>query len=104
MTLDVGLNLPLAALMVLSGYLHAPARLTESVTTSPPVLMVHGRQDTIVPLTASYQARDSLLALNIPVQYHELNMGHEIPLAVMNLMQSFIEETPLPPDSPQKPL
>lgn len=104
MTLDVGLNLPLAALMVLSGYLHAPTRLTAPITAAPPVLMVHGRQDTVVPLTASYQARDSLLALNIPVQYHELNMGHEIPPVVMELMQSFIEETVFPPDSPQKPL
>lgn len=107
MTLDVGFQLPLAALMVLSGYLHAPTQVMEKTLASkqfPPVLMVHGRQDQVVPLAASHQARDRLLALNIPVDYHELDMGHEIQPVVLSLMQSFIEERVFPPDSPQKPL
>lgn len=115
MTLDVGLQLPLAALMVLSGYLHAPARLMQEnrvqqermpqeATKPLPVLLVHGIQDQVVPIAAAHQIRNSLAAFDIPVQYHELNMGHEIPPNVLSLMQSFIEETALSPDSPQKPL
>jgi phospholipase/carboxylesterase len=99
MTLDVGLTLPLAALMVLSGYFHAPSRILEQVSTSPPILMVHGRQDQVVPLAASHQARNGLLALKRSVQYHELDMGHEIPPIVFSLMQSFIEESRFLPDS-----
>ena len=95
MTLDVGLNLPLAALMVLSGYLHAPTQLTTKLTNPPSTLVVHGRQDMVVPIAAAHQTRDSLLTLNVPVQYHELDMGHEIPPAVLNLMQSFIEDLAL---------
>lgn len=105
MTLDVGLHLPLAALMVLSGYLHAPARLTTHTDfTAPPVLMVHGRQDSVVPLSSAHQARDRLLALSIPVTYYELDMGHEIQPQVLGLMQSFIEEKGDAPDSSVKPL
>ncbi|WAL58086.1 alpha/beta hydrolase [Thermocoleostomius sinensis] len=106
MTLDVGLKLPLAALMVLSGYIHAPARLAigEGSASVPPVLMVHGRQDQVVPLAAAHQARDQLLALGVAVQYRELDMGHEIQPHVLRLMQSFIEETVISPDSPSKPL
>lgn len=105
MTLDVGLNLPLAALLVLSGYLHAPSRLTAPTNfTAPPVLVVHGRQDSVVSLSAAHQVRDSLLALNVPVTYHELDMGHEIQPSVLQLMQSFIEEKGVTPDSSAKPL
>jgi phospholipase/carboxylesterase len=100
MTLDVGLTLPLAGLMVLSGYLHAPMRISEQASTAPPILMVHGQQDQVVPLSASHQARDGLLALQRSVQYHELTMGHEIQPTVLGLMQSFIEEKVFLPNSP----
>lgn len=93
MALDVGLKLPLAALMVLSGYLHAPTRLIEAASRhSTPALVVHGKQDTVVPIAAARQIRESLMGLDVPVQYQELNMGHEIPPAVLQLMQSFIED------------
>jgi phospholipase/carboxylesterase len=89
MTLDVGAHLPLAALMVLSGYLHAPLQSSDSL---PPILMVHGRQDQVVPLSVAHRAKESLLALGATVQYHELNMGHEIHPIVLELMQNFIGE------------
>jgi phospholipase/carboxylesterase len=97
MTLEVGLQLPLAALMVLSGYAHAPLELT--VQPAPKILLVHGRLDRVVPLQAAQQTRQQLAQLGIPAQYHELNMGHEIQPAVLKLMQSFIEEIVFPPNS-----
>lgn len=94
MTLDVGLKLPLAGLMVLSGYLHAPIAFPPGQPPRfPSVLMVHGRQDLVVPLLAAQQARDSLTALGVPLRYQELTMGHEIQPVVLGLMQSFMEET-----------
>jgi phospholipase/carboxylesterase len=90
MTLDVGLTFPLAGLMVLSGYLHAP--LQPQTKPFPPVLMVHGRQDAVVPLSAAHQARDSLQALNVDLQYHEFEMGHEIQPPVLVQMQKFVED------------
>jgi phospholipase/carboxylesterase len=89
MTLDVGLQLPLKALIVLSGYLHAPL---DPPAAPPPVLMVHGRQDMVVPLAAAVQARDQLTAAQVNVEYQELDMGHEIQPPVLYLMKSFIAE------------
>ena len=87
MTFDVGLPLPLAGLMVLSGYLHG-AVLPQSY---PPILMVHGRQDAVVPLSAAHSARDRLSSLGATIAYEEFDMGHEISPLVLNQMQTFIQ-------------
>ena len=88
MTLDVGLNLPLAGLCCLSGYLHSKPQATNS--GFPPVLIIHGRQDQVVPIQAAQRARDELTALGVDVEYHEFNMGHEIQLEVLELVSRFI--------------
>ncbi|EKQ67795.1 putative esterase [Leptolyngbyaceae cyanobacterium JSC-12] len=90
MTLDVGVRLPLAGLMVLSGYLHAP--LPPQQVDIAPTLVVHGRQDTVVPLHSAHQVRDSLQALGVPLQYQEYNMGHEIQPIVLAQIQTFVKE------------
>lgn len=87
MTLDVGLDLPLAGLMVLSGYLHAPPQ--PQTERFPPVLMVHGRQDMVVPLESAQEARDSLRQLQVNLDYQEFDMGHEIQPIVLTQLQSF---------------
>lgn len=90
MTLDVGLRLPLAGLMVLSGYLHGAV---PQASVYPPILMVHGRQDAVVPLSAARNAYDRLSALNATISYSEFDMGHEISPLVLNEMQQFIQKT-----------
>ncbi len=90
MTLDVGLSLPLAGLCCLSGYLHSKPQLSSSAP--PPVLMVHGKHDLVVPIKAAQQTREELLAHGVTVDYHEFSMGHEIPMPVLSLMQKFINE------------
>ncbi|MCL1473075.1 alpha/beta hydrolase [Argonema antarcticum] len=89
MTLDVGLNLPLAGLVCLSGYLH-PVSEAATNRSFPPVLIVHGRQDSIVPLNAAMNARDTLSSLGVAVQYQEFDMGHQVTPAVLNVMRSFV--------------
>ena len=90
MTLDVGVRLPLAGLMILSGYLHAP--LQPQQTSLPPTLMIHGRQDQVVPLQAAHQARDSLVEIGITPNYQEYDMGHEIQPIALRQIQSFVKE------------
>lgn len=93
MTLDLGCRLPFAALMVLSGYLHRPLPTPENLAFPlPPILMAHGRYDPVVPLPLAQQARDALIELNAPLDYHELDMGHEISLDLLNRMQTFMGE------------
>lgn len=89
MTLDVGVRLPLAGLMVLSGYLHAPL---QPQATLPPTLIIHGRQDTVVPLQSAYQVKTALQQLNVDIQYHEYDMGHEIRPEVLAEVQTFVKK------------
>lgn len=99
MTLDVGLKLPLAGLVCLSGYLH-PIPDGTKPDSFPPVLIVHGTRDTVVPLSAAQKARDTLSALGVKVQYQEFDMGHEAIPGVFSLMRSFVLQA-LAPESPK---
>lgn len=89
MSLDIGPQLPIAGVMALSGYLH---RAIGPRDRPVPTLLVHGTQDTVVPLQAAWQAKAQLTAIGTPLTYQELPMGHEIAPPVLNLIQSFIEQ------------
>ena len=89
MTLDVGLTLPVAGLVSLSGFLPSKPKPIAG-KSFPPVLIVHGRQDQVVPLSEAQRARDSLKALGVAVKYQEFDMEHEIKPEVLALMRSFV--------------
>jgi phospholipase/carboxylesterase len=90
MTVDVGLDLPLAGLMSLSGYLHKS--LTKVTAQTQSVLMVHGQQDPVVPFTASQFAQSAIAQTGAEVEYHAFeSMGHEISWDVIALMRQFIQ-------------
>jgi phospholipase/carboxylesterase len=88
MTLDVGVTLPLAGLICLSGYLHAEPQ--PKPKPLPPTLIIHGRQDSVVPIRAAHQARNILSVLGSPVEYEEFDMGHEIPMSVLPVIRNFV--------------
>jgi phospholipase/carboxylesterase len=79
----------LAGLICLSGYLH-PLSGNSTSLVFPPILLVHGRQDTVVPLSAAQQSHEALVALGAKVQYQEFDMGHEIRPEVLSLVRNFI--------------
>jgi phospholipase/carboxylesterase len=88
MTLDIGLDLPVAGLIVLSGYLH-PDR-AKPLAAAPPVLIVHGRQDDVVPVAAARNSRDLITQWGVKVQYQEFEMGHSIVPEVLNVVRDFV--------------
>ena len=90
MTLDVGLTLPLAALCSFSGYLHYQPQAAEK--TYPPTLIVHGKQDPVVPVAAAIKARDELTKIGVPVRYQEFEMAHEVRDPAIALFKQFITE------------
>ncbi len=91
MTLDVGLTLPLAALCSFSGYLHYQPQSKEERVFSP-TLIIHGKQDSVVPLQAAIKARDELTKIGVNVQYHEFDMAHEVQEPAIALFKQFIIE------------
>ncbi|WP_251960376.1 alpha/beta hydrolase [Nostoc commune] len=92
MTLDVGSKLPLAGLVVMSGYLH-PDAVTADQKGIPPTLISHGRYDEVVPLQAALKARETLKSLKVAVEYHEFDMGHEINPQTLEVLRNFVVNT-----------
>lgn len=88
MTLDIGLDLPVAGLIVLSGYLHS--KRVKPLQAAPPVLIVHGRQDDVVPIAAARNSRDVLTQWGVDVKYQEFEMGHSIVPEVLQVVRKFV--------------
>jgi phospholipase/carboxylesterase len=91
MTLEVGLHLPLAGLIVMSGYLHPDITAPDHC---PPVAILHGRQDDVVPIDQAWQARQQLIDWGAKVQYQELEMGHGIVLEELQIIRQFLVGEP----------
>lgn len=88
MTLDVGPQLPLAAMLILSSYSHAPIG---PFVTPRPVLVIHGRQDPVVPLAKALDTKAQLEKRGQPVTYHEFDMGHEVSLDALKVASEFCQ-------------
>lgn len=83
MTLFTGLRFPerLAGLAGLSGYLPLSATASNErhiATADMPVFLAHGRNDDIVAPARGAAARDTLVALGHPVEWHEYPMAHQV--------------------------
>ncbi len=81
MALQTGLRLPEApaAIVGFSGHLAGAARLAAEITVKPPVLLIHGADDEVIPYQATHLARDALAAVGVPVQWQiRPGLGHGI--------------------------
>ena len=86
MAMHVGLRRPRppAAILGYSGLLIGPEHLSEAATRAargapPPVLLVHGDQDPLIPVEAMFLAAEALAGASIPTQWHlSLGIAHGI--------------------------
>ncbi len=86
MAMHVGLRRKTApaGIIALSGNLVGPEYLHEATTRSaagqpPPVLLMHGHMDEVIPVDAMFTASDQLAASGIPCQWHlAIGLGHGI--------------------------
>ncbi len=86
MALHVGLRRPRApaAIVGFSGLLVGPERLAEARARDarglpPPILLIHGDQDPMIPVDAMFIAADQLAAADLPTQWHlSMGVGHGI--------------------------
>ncbi|MEM8505706.1 MAG: esterase, partial [Cyanobacteria bacterium P01_D01_bin.1] len=86
MTLDIGPQLPLAAMLILSSYSHAPI---PKCITPRPVLLIHGRQDPVVPLAKALETKFQLEAQGLTLTYREFDMGHEVSPDALKIASDF---------------
>jgi phospholipase/carboxylesterase len=86
MALHVGLRRTTAPLAIVgySGLLAVPHnadpdKFAAEIRSRPPVLLVHGDQDDLIPLPELFQASHGLAALGVPVEWHlSHGIGHGI--------------------------
>lgn len=86
MALHVGLRraAPLAGIVGYSGLLAldekaTPETLAADIRSRPPVLLIHGDQDELIPLQALFHASQTLAALDVPAEWHiSQGVGHGI--------------------------
>jgi phospholipase/carboxylesterase len=86
MALHVGLRRSAApaAIVGYSGMLVSPAgditdALAAEIRSRPPVLLVHGDRDDLIPAQALFQAGQGLAALGVPTEWHlSAGIGHGI--------------------------
>lgn len=93
MVLHTGLRHPsrLAGIMALSGYLPLAAQLAGEASAANrglPIYMAHGTADPMIAIARAQEARDTLLALGYPVQWHSYPMQHSVhPLELQHIAQ-----------------
>ncbi|GLK54873.1 phospholipase/carboxylesterase [Methylopila capsulata] len=81
MALHVGLRrkVPPAAILGYSGMLVSPEVLKDEATGKPPILLIHGDRDEVIPIDALFAATDGLGAAEIPCEWHlSPGLGHGI--------------------------
>jgi phospholipase/carboxylesterase len=80
MALHVGLRRAAgpAAIVAFSGLLAGPEHLSE-ITARPPILLIHGDTDDLIPAEALHIAREPLAHAGLPVEWHvRPGLGHGI--------------------------
>ena len=94
MALHVGLRRATApaGIVAYSGLLAGPEHLAET-QTRPPVLLVHGEADDLIPVEALHVAREALAAAGVPVEWHvRPRLGHGIDPEAQWLAGNFIAQ------------
>jgi phospholipase/carboxylesterase len=94
MALHVGLRRkrPLAAIVGFSGRLLLPELLETEIASRPPVLLVHGDGDPVVPFESLQLAADALTAAGIETYTHvQRGVGHGIAPDGLTLALQFMQ-------------
>ena len=94
MALHVGLRraTKVAGILGYSGALTGAADLANQIITKPPVLLVHGSADPVVPVSALHAAEHALRRLGLDVETHvSAGLGHSVDPVGLRLGAEFIE-------------
>jgi phospholipase/carboxylesterase len=100
MALHVGLRRQraVAAIVGYSGLLAAGPGFAHEVANKPPVLLVHGSTDQVVPVAALHASEATLRAVGVPVTSHvSMGVGHTVDPVGLRLGVGFIRSA-LNPD------
>jgi phospholipase/carboxylesterase len=93
MALHVGLRreTPVAGILGYSGMLTGAAELAHQKISKPPVLLIHGSADPIVPVSALHSAEQTLRRIGVEVATHvSPGLGHSVDPVGLRLGAEFV--------------
>jgi phospholipase/carboxylesterase len=93
MALHVGPRRPraLAGIVGYSGMLADEAAMADSTLTRPPILLIHGDADPMIPVAAFHQAEAALSKNGFVVEGHvSRGLGHSLDLNGLHLGEQFL--------------
>ena len=84
---------PIAGVVAISGRLLRPEALTAKAVVKPPILLVHGDQDPVVPFESMAIAGDALVAAGFPTFVHVMKgAAHGIAPDGLGVTLKFLKE------------
>lgn len=84
---------PVAGVVAISGRLLRPERLAAEAVVKPPVLLIHGDQDPVVPFGDMGRAGDTLLGAGFPTYGHVMKgAGHGIAPDGLGVALQFLKQ------------
>lgn len=84
---------PLAGIVAISGALRGSELLANDIKSRPPVCLIHGTQDEVVPFQAMGLAEEVLKANDVPVEAHARpGLGHGIDGEALEITQAFLKK------------
>jgi phospholipase/carboxylesterase len=82
-----------AGVVAQSGYIPKNVNLDidETGVKDKPFLLVHGEQDTMIPVEWGRRSRDRLQELGVDLEYHEFQMGHSVSMESLQVISGWLE-------------
>ena len=83
-----------AGVIAQSGYIPNNIELETDETglKEKPFILTHGEQDTMLPVEWGRASRDRLQALGVDLEYHEFQMGHNVSMESLEVIDKWMEK------------
>jgi len=82
---------PLAGIVAMSGILRSQEAMVADVKSRPPICVIHGTDDEVVPFAALAITEEALKSANIPAESHARpGLGHGIDMACIEITKKFL--------------
>lgn len=84
----------LAGVIAQSGYIphESGLQFDETGIKGKPIILTHGIQDSMLPVDWARRSRDTLQKLEVNLEYHEFNMGHNVSAESIAVINPWLEK------------
>jgi phospholipase/carboxylesterase len=82
-----------AGVIAQSGYIphESGLQIDEAGIKRKPFILTHGTQDPMLPVDWARRSRDTLQKLDVDLEYHEFNMGHNVSTESLAVINTWLE-------------